>query len=137
MIKKISVVAVMLALLVGGVVYIQFNKEHRDIEGESASIEITAIDLFDSYVTDEKEANSKYLDRVIAVTGRVSEMVVEEGTNLIVLKTNDDFFGVNASFDDFSGIENLMIGKELTIKGRCTGGDEMVIVLTNCTVVKK
>jgi hypothetical protein len=134
MVKKI-VLAIAVVGLVGGVyAYLQFNKEHRDVEGEMATIEISAVDLFDAYLKDEKGANALYLDKVVAISGMVLEMDVEN--NMMVLKTNDVFGTVNAQFDTKKGLMNIMVSQEVLVKGRCTGGDDLGVIITQCSILK-
>lgn len=133
MIKKALVIVGVIGLLGGTYAYMQFNKEHRDIEGEVATLEVTAVDLFDAYVLDEKAANVKYLDKVVAVSGAVLE--VDKANKMLVLKTNDDFGSVNASFEDVSGWNDIKEGAEVRLKGHCTGGDDLGVVITHCSIL--
>lgn len=120
----------------GGVIYayFQYNKSHRDIASEKASIEVSAIDLFDAYVTDEKAANAQYLDQVVAVSGIVMELDIEN--QMVVIKTNDDFGSVNASFDTGANLNQVQVDTEIRIKGHCTGGDDLGVVITHCSILK-
>lgn len=135
MIRKILLGLCALALLGGIVAYFQYNKKHRDIASEESSLKITSVALFGAYSTNEKEANALYLDKVISVTGEVSEKTDEENSKLLVLKSDDDFFGVNASMENGEDIGNIEVGAQVTVKGRCTGGDDMGVIVTNCTLV--
>lgn len=134
MIKKIVVIVGIIGLLGGVYAYMQFNKEHRDVKGEEAALQITAVDLFNAYVEDEKSANSLYLDKVMAITGTVIE--VDTDNLMVVLETNDDFGTVNAQFDSLSDLENIAVSQEVVIKGRCTGGDDLGVVVTQCSILK-
>jgi hypothetical protein len=136
MIKKISVVVLVLALLGGVFAYMQFNKEHRDINAEEATEKVTAIDLFQSYVDDEAGANAKFLDKVVEISGVIVEISAEAGSEFVVLQSNDDFFGVNVYFDDVAQLNGLEVGANVKVKGHCTGGDSMGVVIAHCSVIK-
>ena len=135
MLKKIIIGVLVLGLLGGGFAYMQFNKEHRDINSEDASIKVESTDLFQAYVTDENAANAIYLDKVVEVSGIITEVSTETGSEMIVLQTSDDFFGVNVYFDDASLLTGLESGNAIRIKGHCTGGDEMGVVMAHCSVL--
>jgi hypothetical protein len=137
MLKKIILGLVVVGLIGGGIVYWQFNKSHRDIGGEEASIQISSMDLFQSYVEDEAGSNKKYLDKVIQINGVITEISNEgENGSLVVLQSQDDFFGVNGYFDKGVSIEGLEVGNEIKIKGHCTGGDDLGVVIAHCSIVK-
>jgi len=113
-IKKILKVAAVLAVIGGAVVVYQWNKPHRDMVGEKASLEISASELVTEYSQDEEKANAAYIDKVIAVKGVVAEADAEH------IKLNA---GVSVS-GDFSS-STAKNGDEVTVKGRITGYDEL------------
>jgi hypothetical protein len=134
--KKLFVIGLGVLVIVASIYgYLEYNKSHRDIVAESASVSISAVDLFDAYRTDEAEANKKYLDRVIAVSGVVSEISVEGESKMVVLQSDDDFFGVNAYFVLGQDISIIEEGDEIRVKGYCSGGDDMGVILTDCTII--
>ena len=133
--KKIILGILVLGLLGGGFAYMQFNKEHRDIAAEEASVQVSSTDLFNAYVADEVAANAKYLDKVVEVSGVITELNMDAGSEMVVLQTSDDFFGVNVYFDDVKSLDGLTAGKSIRIKGHCTGGDEMGVVMAECAVL--
>jgi len=135
MIKKILFGLLAIGLVAGIYGYFQYNKEHRDIAAEEASISIGAVDLFEQYSNDEVSANAKYLDKVIVVSGTIMEVAAEEGSEMLVLQANDDLFGVNVYFDQPQVIEGVSIGDEVMVKGHCTGGDGMGVVIAHSALV--
>lgn len=71
--KKILYFMLAAALIGGAVGYALWNKPHQDIGAAKADIAIDAIALYNEYNTDENAANAKYLDKVVAITGKVKE----------------------------------------------------------------
>lgn len=121
----------------GGVIYFQFNKSHRDIAGEEASKKVSAVELFQLYVEDEVEANSVYLDQVVEVNGVVAEIDFSSPENqMVVLQSNDDFFGVDVYFISGLNLDSVKEGDEIIVKGHCTGGGDMGVKLSQSTLVK-
>jgi hypothetical protein len=113
-----------LFLVVVGVVgaavgYFMWNKPHRDVENEKG-IEVTAAQLVKDYQLNEAQANSKYLDKAIQVTGTVTEVkATQDGNATVMLASEDAFTGVFCTLKEKS--ENVAIGTTVTIKGICSG----------------
>ena len=108
-------------VIVGSVAvgFVVFNKPHRSVEDEEAIV-ITAVKLFLAYETNEIEANQKYLDNVIEVTGVVAEILKNQSDqSVVVLATDNPMFGVTCTTAE--DIENIHVGMVVTMKGICTG----------------
>ncbi len=118
-IKAILIALFFVALL--GSAYAWFfvwNKPQQNIKQASA-ISINATDLFNAYSLNEAEANKMYIDKVIAVTGEVSNVATNgEGKTVVLLKSDDLMFGVNCTLEEAASIKN---GETITLKGLCTG----------------
>jgi hypothetical protein len=131
--KKISLVIIILALVASVVIYKMYNKPHRDPKKED-SIPVSAIDLFRSFEEDEATANTLYLDKVLEITGNVSEITANQNLiPIIVLETENMVFGIRCTMDNAES--KVQAGETVTIKGICTGYLSDVII-TNATVVK-
>jgi len=133
MARRIFTLVGFLAILgIGGYFYTMM-KPHRDVSNEKA-IPVTAVALFKAYSFDEPQANAKYLDKAVAVTGTVGEVSTnQEGFKVIVLKTEDAFFGVSCTMKDLT--VEASNGEEVTIKGFCRGYLSDV-VLNECELIK-
>ena len=111
-----------------------YNKPHREAETETG-IPIDAVSLFEAFEKNETEANNKYLDKVLEVDGVVSSVMEnQEGTQVIVLKSNDLLFGVSCTLKAREKAVNA--GDTVTIKGFCKGYLSDV-VLTDCVIKSK
>ena len=116
--KKLIVLAIILLATVSSIIIYNyvFNSAHRNIAEEEASISIIAEEISNQFQENESLATTRYLDKVIEITGEVS--LVEE--NAIVL--NDK---VQVGF-----IEGTMplvaLNNLVRIKGRCVGYDELL-----------
>ena len=106
--------------------YKMYTKPHRSVEAENAIV-ITATDLFDAFEKDEPLANKIYLNKVLEVTGRVSEVSENlDEKKIIVLETSHMIFGVRCTMADSA--VSLPVGAQATIKGICTGYLSDVII---------
>jgi tRNA_anti-like len=125
--KKYIVIIGVLILVVAWVAYSMYNKPHRDPTSES-SVEITATELFRKYEENETEANALYLDKVLAVSGKVAEVTTnQEMMPVVILETENPMFGVSCTMEN--GKTTLQIGDVVTIKGICTGYLSDVVII--------
>lgn len=125
--KKILIGTVLAGVVIIGIVYIMYNKPHRDPSSE-ASIKISSTELFRSYENDEGAANGLYLDKVLEVSGKITEITTnQELIPIVVLETENPMFGVRFTMEN--PILNAKPGDSVTIKGICTGYLSDVIII--------
>ncbi len=135
-IKKIVLGALVMSLIAGSIVLFQYNKPHKDYTSQEASIQISSVELFSDFSESENEANKKYLDKVMEVTGVILEITVSDESSMLVLESEDDFFGVNVYLAEKTNLESYNTGDQIKIKGRCTGGNSMGVILNSGTIIK-
>ena len=133
--KKVFLVAMVLVGLAGVVVAVyQYQKPVEKTIAEKAAYFLNAEQLFSEFVENETLANEKYLNKVVAVKGTVSE--VTEGpdeTVNISLNSNAGMFGISCQFSGASKEFEITAGDTVIIKGLCTGM-LMDVVLTRCAI---
>lgn len=114
--------AVWIGLIVlGGVfiVWLQYNKPHRQPASEQA-ISISAAQLFSAFTEDEPAANLSYLNKVLAVNGKVMDVSVNaDQKSVVMLETTDALFGINCTLD--KNDSSISVGDSITLVGICTG----------------
>ena len=105
------------------IVYQTYNTPHRNIMGSTKDISLTADKIMDDFFSDESKANKRYLDKIIEVSGIISELKVVKEKGIITLKTTQDFGNVlcHLSEDTSQDIQTLSEGQRITLKGVCTG----------------
>ncbi|MFC2176552.1 hypothetical protein ACFLR1_06255 [Bacteroidota bacterium] len=133
--KRALIIVLIGTLLAGGIAYYMYNKPHRDVASEEALFVTTANQIFDEFEANETDANTKYLDKTIQVTGAIAEIGLNDvGKSYVILAADNAMIGgVSATFEE--EIDNLSVGNELSVKGRCTGM-LMDVVMINCTLVE-
>ncbi|MEP6596582.1 MAG: hypothetical protein ABJA71_11585, partial [Ginsengibacter sp.] len=128
--KLKRVMKVKLAILAGGIFIIcaaigwyMYNKPHKGVAGIEADIKIQAADLYNDYQRDETLANKKYLNKVIEVTGNVSEVQNVNGSQIILLSSTGDMGGVSCQLANDESNRKIIVKKSttVTIKGKCSG----------------
>ena len=105
------------------IVYQTYNTPHRNIMGSTKDISLTADKIMYDFFSDESKANKRYLDKIIEVSGIISELKVVKEKGIITLKTTQDFGNVlfHLSEDTSQDIQALSEGQRITLKGVCTG----------------
>lgn len=135
--KRILYFLLAIACIGGAVGYYLWNKPHENMQTAKADMAIDAAALFNEYSADETAANAKYLDKTIAVSGKVKETTKsDDGTVKVSLDTGSDF-GVLCELDPLSQHPRteFATGETVTFKGNCTGLN-FDVQLTRCVEVK-
>jgi len=138
----IGLVAVVLIAFVGFLfikLYI-FKKPDASVASKKPDVEITARDLVNSFETNEKSANTKFLAKIILVQGvvnNVAETKSDTASEITVyLKDKEETSGVMCSFNkSVLTKDQLKPGDSVKIKGICSGY-LMDVVLNKCAIVK-
>ena len=99
------------------VVYYTYNKPHRDFNKSPIQFKIESKKLISVYQNNSKEANSKYLDKIILITGVITDFEKD-----IIILDN----GIVCTLDSSQKIDDqIYTGSEISIKGRCIGYDDL------------
>lgn len=124
---------------IGTYIYV-FHKPARNIAKEKPEYVMNAQDLLNQFTSAEDSSYAKYGDKVIQVTGSVADVEVKSNTASIMLQ--DALSGVNCAFDsitvvqDKNKLQNIKVGQNITLKGKCDGYDMIMgVVLTRCVLL--
>ncbi|MCB0597633.1 MAG: hypothetical protein H6557_31345 [Lewinellaceae bacterium] len=134
--KRLLGIGLLLALLGLGVGYFMYNKPHQNMDKAKVDVALEASELFTAFETNEAEANEKYLDKIIKVSGTVKEVSTDDKGNIsVTLESGSEMFGVVCQMDDLTkhAKTNFEPGEQITFKGVCTGM-LMDVVLVRCVV---
>jgi len=131
----VSSLVLLLVVAIGG--YWQYNKHKRNLTAETADLSISATDLYKQFLENEAQANQQYLDKVVQVRGSLQTINRESGGLNLILDAGSEMGGVICEVPKENIPEglNLQTGRELTIKGQCTGY-LMDVVLVKCVIVR-
>jgi hypothetical protein len=114
-----------------------FRMEHKDLKNVKPDFVITATDLQKAFESDEASANSRYVKKILDVTGTVESVKpVEDKSINVTLKTGSDLGSVICTFQSESDAAILREGDNILIRGECSGYLTDVL-LNNCSVIKK
>jgi hypothetical protein len=109
------------------IVYSYMYPDHRTISEEIVSFNVQADSIFNEFIDDATQAESKYLDQTIVVSGLITSVNVENVT------IN------NKIYCQFESLNNdLKVNDSVAIKGRCIGFDDLLeeIKLDQCSIIK-
>ena len=119
MVKILLILGVIAVLAGSATIYWLYNKPHRDVTKEQG-LALSAQNLYDSFSINEDEANKKYLDKAIELTGEVANVSTNQDGQVVTdFKTSDPLFFINCTFKTNPG--ELKPGQTITFKGICTG----------------
>jgi len=134
--KKIISAIVLLGIIGAFIAYKMYNKPHVNVAGTKSDIVLTADKILTDFSTNETEANNKYLEKIIEVSGVVLETSTEKEKGIVTLKTNNDFGSVLCHLSDKSTkkINDIEEGQSIKLKGICTGY-LMDVILVKCEII--
>lgn len=137
--KKYLVYIILLALIGGVIGIYMYNKPHKNIKSSNTDFKLEASQLFSAFEENESEANTKYLDKIIEVSGVVREMDADDEGNInVILESDNELSGVICQLDNLTKHKksNFNPGENVVFKGICTGM-LMDVVMVRCVEVEK
>ena len=114
--RKIVNAAVVVVLGLGAFLYLCYGylyRQARDVAAEKPAFTVASQTLAANYRKDSSRADTLYLNKTIVVAGTVTDV-------------RDSLLVLDASVScAMNGRAAYSIGKEITLKGRCIGYDEL------------
>ncbi len=107
-------------------------KSQPDLEDKEADHTLEASALYAAYQEDENKANEKYKEKIIVVSGTISEINEQ---SLII---GGEMGGINCTLKEEaqSQLSAYKKGDNVKIKGLCVGMGLFDVSLTKCVFVK-
>jgi hypothetical protein len=127
--KKVFILGLIL-IVVGFGVYKYLYQGHRDIAAEEANYTVTVNEVYNDFTTNDSLANKKYLDKTLALKGKISNIDFENKMVTVDEK-------LSARFTDKLP-ESIKPQDSINLKGRLVGFDDLLeeIQLDQCSIVK-
>ena len=125
MLKKrnfwLTIITLIIIIFLWG--YYLYTKPHQSAADENPETSIAAAALYSQYMQNEHVADLKYLDKVIEVTGILSDTENNNGTKIWTLSPQKNGGGISCQMFpvDENSLLDIKIGDSVTIKGKCTG----------------
>ena len=100
------------------IIYVIYNKPHKDFNKSPIETTIQSIDLISFYQDNPDDSNTRFLDKIILVIGTITD--IEK--NIIILDNSIVF-----TLDPSQIInDQINVNTEVSIKGRCIGYDDLL-----------
>lgn len=114
--------------------FVVLNLPKASSKNKDTVFKMEAASLYNEFVATEKNANRKYIGKIIEVSGTVSEIEKDkQGATVVYLSTGDSFYSILCTLE--KGTKSIpKINEKTTIKGHCTGYLQDV-VLNKCIVI--
>jgi hypothetical protein len=126
--KKFKLVAMLLVVLIIGLFSYNYvmTGGGRDLEKEKSEFNMSAVDIFADFSANAEMATKKYLNKAVAITGKVTNIT----ENVITL---DGKVSCQLQVS-----EQVNLDSQVKIKGRVTGYDDLLeeLKLDQCLIVK-
>jgi hypothetical protein len=134
---RIAKTLIIVALLIGAIGYYNYNRTTSSLENTSPDFALSADDIFAEFEKNETEANKKFLDKVIEVSGTVQSFNNENlADRNVTFQTESGMFGVICKLDStYDAKYTTVTGDKIKLKGVCTGM-LMDVVLIRCIPTK-
>ena len=123
---KILLFLVLALAIVGAISYFSFmNAPKASSEGKKVDFTIAATNLYQQFEADEATSNTKYIGKIIEVSGTIGDITKDEnGATVVLVEAGEEEMGgvlctLEASQKEKS--DKLNIGESVKIKGVCTG----------------
>ena len=116
--KKIIILVSLLSFLaVSTTIYFIWNKPHKNYFNAPVDISIEGTKLNEYYQNDLMDANLKFLDKILLVSGPVTKL----NSNLVIIGGNI-VCSLDSSYILDTGIK---LDDKISVKGRCIGYDDL------------
>lgn len=135
---KFILIVILLTGLAGIITGIYFyNLRNKNLLKEKPDFTITAEDLQKEFESDENASTSKFVNKIVEVTGVISS--IEKGENNainVALTTGSSLSSVICTFPGNTDTSGLIAGRTVTLRGECSGF-LMDVLLNNCVVISE
>ena len=136
--KRLAFIGVIiLVFIISLTAYYRYNQPRQNVAAQDADVTMNATQLYQQYNEHEPEANKKYLDKIVEVKGKVSEVQNNNGLIVLLINAGNGMGGINCSMKDKSSVTNMqqVKDKEVVVKGKCTGF-LMDVNLVDCVLIQ-
>lgn len=122
--KRLLLIGSFLIVAGAGIFWYVQTRKFGDTKDESPDYVVKASDFIKEFLEDLTTANQKYTDKIITVTGTVSETEAADTTmNIKFIDTTSGSYAIFAfQKRHLDEAKSVKTGDEVSIKGACSGG---------------
>jgi len=113
-----------------------YNLKQTDMSKAKPDYVLSSTLLVTAFEINETSASTKYINKIIQVTGIISLVEKSDNNSInVTLASGSDISSVICTFPAVSDPGKFIKGEEITLRGECSGF-LMDVLLNNCTVIK-
>jgi len=139
LLKKVGLFFLVFIIVAVGWIWYVFNEKYADTTQITPAFSVTALDLIHEFEKNDSLANKKYVEKIMVVSGEVSE--VEGVDSTVNIKMADSTSGSYVIFafqpQHFGQAKKIKLGEKVSIKGSCSGGAFSKILETEFITFKR
>jgi hypothetical protein len=95
---------------------------------------VRSTELVDAFRKDKEAANAKYKDKIILISGKITNINDVFGVKALNLRESDDAIGLQTYLANGADVEKVKVGDEVVVRGKVRG--DALDVIDNAVVVK-
>lgn len=120
---KLLLIGIIIIAAIGGVAWYKLTKGFDDTATTKADYSMNAMDLIAEFKKNEAIANKKYAEKFISVQGKISSIEpVDTSLNVKMADSTGSYILFVFQQKDFTEVQKLKEGDDVSIKGSCSGG---------------
>lgn len=136
---KIFIGLVLIGIIAAGLGYkFIYNKPHKDYAKAKAEFSLTSEELFAEYQNNRQAAEQKFNGKVIKISGMLNNVETPESMTIAVFVMQEGMFGDEGIrctiLPNFAEKIISLAGKEVILKGYCTGYNDTDVILEKCSI---
>lgn len=137
--KRTLITGITLLLIGGAIYWYVATEKFADTNDRKAAYTVDAIDFIREFEKNETEANKKYNEKIVTVSGTVSEIEAADTTvNIKFIDTASGSYVIFAFQEQhLAEAKTVKKGDPVSIKGSCSGGIHSDILGTEAITFKR
>jgi hypothetical protein len=139
LLKKVGLFFLVFIIVAVGWIWYVFNEKYADTTQITPAFSVTALDLIHEFEKNDSLANKKYAEKIMVVSGEVSEVEgVDSTVNIKMADSTSGSYVIFAFQQQDKGLaEKVKLGEKVSIKGSCSGGAFSKILETEYITFKR
>lgn len=136
--KNFLIAGGIVALMIAYLIWANFLKTGPSMRKLEAQYQLDAVAFYNEFETDESTANAKYLNKIVQVTGEVSNVEVNEGSKPVISLKTEGFGVIKCTMETELTDDQLSIIRSsptIVIKAECIG--MLLDVLLNRGIIEE
>ncbi|MBO3697131.1 hypothetical protein [Roseivirga sp. E12] len=134
--KKLLIAAAIIGAIAAYFVWANFLKTAPSMRKLDVDYQVEAVAFYNEFDSNEATANTKYLNKIVQVTGEVDNVEVMEGSKPVISLKTEGFGVIKCTLEsdiDEDELSKINANSTVTIKAECIG--MLLDVLLNRSII--